>query len=246
VRDARIALPPGFLYLNAADARRTLTDLYGNPPAPEVRGMILPPKSSVIRNTYVIVVTYENGGHISDADAASIDYNKMLRSLQKDEPTENAERVKEGYDPIHLVAWAEQPHYDGRTHKLYWADDLVFGQERVHTLNYRVRTLGREGMLALNAIADKQDIAAVRSGMQKVLATSRFVDGRRYEDFHQGDRVSNLTVAAVVAGGAYAVAKTGLLALLIAKLKFVAFGAVALVAAVRRRLFGRRRRPIAD
>lgn len=241
IRDARIALPKGFRYLAARDARRTLTDLYGNPPSTHVLGLILPPASNVLDADYFIVATYENDGHVSDKDAAGIDYDAMLRDMQGAEKADNAQRVRDGYDPIHMVGWAEQPHYDARTHKLYWASDLVFGTDKRHTLNYEVRTLGREGMLALNAVARMQDIGEVRSGMQTVLGASGFGPTRRYEDFRQGDRLSKLTIAGIVGGGAYAAVKTGFLALVLAKLKFLIFGFAALVGGLRKRIFGRGR-----
>jgi uncharacterized membrane-anchored protein len=241
ILDARIALPHGFRYLNARDAQRTLT-FYGNPRHSEVRALILPPHSNVLSAVYFIVATYEADGHVSDSDAAKIDYDKLLRGMQSSEKSDNEERAKQGFDPIHMVGWAEPPHYDATNHKLYWASNLVFGNEPVHTLNYEVRTLGREGMLALNAVAAMRDIRTVRSGMQTVLRSSRFVHGRRYEDYRKGDKVSKLTVAAVVAGGAYAVAKTGLFALLIAKLKFIVVGIAGLVGALRKRIFRRSRR----
>jgi uncharacterized membrane-anchored protein len=244
ILDARIALPHGFRYLNARDAQRTLT-FYGNPRHSEVRALILPPHSNVLSAVYFIVATYEADGHVSDSDAAKIDYDKLLRGMQSSEKSDNEERAKQGFDPIQMVGWAEPPHYDATNHKLYWASNLVFGNEPVHTLNYEVRTLGREGMLALNAVAAMRDIRTVRSGMQTVLHSSRFVHGRRYEDYRKGDKVSKLTVAAVVAGGAYAVAKTGLFALLIAKLKFIVVGIAGLVGALRKRIF-RRSRQTAD
>lgn len=240
IRDARIALPKGYRYLNAHDAQRALTDLYGNPHDSDVLAVIYPPRADVFYNHYFVVVTYDGDGHISDKDAAGIDYDKMLRSMQKSTEKRNAERAKEGYQAITLVGWADRPHYDAATHKLYWAKDLSFAGDREDTLNYDVRTLGREGMLSLDAVAGMSDLALVRNGMRKVLAVSQFTDGRRYQDFHKGDRVSKFTVAAVVAGGAYAVAKTGLLALLIAKLKFLAIGVVGLVGALRKKLFRRR------
>jgi uncharacterized membrane-anchored protein len=246
VRDAVVDLPDGYRYLDARDAQRTLHDLYGNPPDPEVRALIVPPKATVLDNPYVIVVTYEADGHVSDRDAHRIDYGKLLRSMKDDAEADNAKLVKGGYDPVRVVGWAAHPHYDARTHKLYWAQDLVFGNRGRHTLNYDVRTLGREGMLALHAVSYLSALPAVRVGMRTVLAGSHFTSGRRYEDYRQGDRVSKLTIAGVVAGGAFVAAKTGLIALLVAKMKFVAFGIAGLVGALRKRLFGRTRRRNAE
>lgn len=245
ILDARIALPRGFRYLDARDAQRTLT-FYGNPKRSDVRALILPPHSTVLNAVYFIVATYEADGHVSDSDAAKIDYDKMLHSMQASEKSENEQRAKQGFEPIHMAGWAEPPHYDATNHKLYWASNLVFGGERMHTLNYQVRTLGREGMLALNAVAAMRDIRTVRRGMQTVLRTSQFAPGRKYEDYRKGDKVSKLTVAAVVAGGAYAAAKTGLFALLIAKLKFIVVGIAGLVGALRKRIFRRSSRATAE
>lgn len=246
VRDARIALPKGYRYLNARDAQRTLTDLYRNPPDAGVLAMIFPPHTTALRNRYVVVVSYDDDGHVGDKDAAGIDYDAMLRSMQKATEKHNATREQAGYPAITLVGWADRPHYDATTHKLYWAKQLSFAGDPEDTLNYDVRTLGREGMLSLDAVAAMSDLPAVRAGMRKVLAVSHFTGGRRYEDFHHGDRVSKVTIAAVVAGGAYAAAKTGLIALLLAKLKFVAIGVVGLVGALRRKLFGRRKTVVED
>jgi uncharacterized membrane-anchored protein len=240
VRDAEVAMPRGYRYLSQADARRTLVDIYGNPPDADVVGLVVPPKSDVLTAPYVVVVTYVDEGHVSDKDAAGVDYAKMLASLQKDEPKRNEERQRDGYPTVHLAGWAEDPHYDAATHKLYWARDLQFGDEPGDILNYDVRVLGRESTLSLEAIADMKDVATVRAGMQDVLKTASFTPGRRYEDYHDGDRTSDLTVAALVAGGTYAAAKTGLIALIIAKGKFLVVGLIALLGAARRRLFGTR------
>ena len=148
IRDARIALPHGFRYLDARDAQRTLT-FYGNPRHSEVRALILPPHSTVLSAVYFIVATYEADGHVGDSDAAKIDYDKLLRSMQASEKSDNEQRAKQGFEPIHMIGWAEPPHYAPANHKLYWASNLVFGGEQVHTLNYEVRTLGREGITAM-------------------------------------------------------------------------------------------------
>ena len=118
VRDAQIAMPRGYRYLSAVDARITLERIYGNPPDNEVLGLVVPPKSDVLSAPYVVVVTHENDGHVSDQDAAKVDYTKMLSSLQKDESKQNEERQQAGYAAAHLVGWAEQPRYDPASHKL--------------------------------------------------------------------------------------------------------------------------------
>jgi uncharacterized membrane-anchored protein len=234
-------MPRGYRFLSEADARKTLEDIYGNPPDDRVAGLVVPPNADVLTAPYVVVVTYVDEGHVSDHDAAGIDYAKMLTKLQQDEPKRNEERRRDGYPAVHLAGWAEQPRYDAATHKLYWARDLQFADDSgSDVLNYDVRVLGRESTLSLEAIADMKDVVAVRTGMQRVLRSATFTPGRRYEDYHKGDRTSELTVAALVAGGTYAAAKTGLIALLLAKAKFLVVGLVALLGAARRRLFGTR------
>ena len=240
VRDAQIAMPRGYRYLSAVDARITLERIYGNPPDNDVLGLVVPPKSDVLSAPYVVVVTHENDGHVSDQDAAKIDYTKMLSSLQGDETAVNEERQEGGYAAAHLVGWAEQPRYDAATHKLYWAKQIRFAGDSYDILNYDVRVLGRESTLSLQAVADMDQIATVRTGMQEVLQASSFAPGRQYEEYRDGDRDSKLTVAALVAGGTYAAAKTGLIALILAKAKFLAIGLVALLGAARKRVFGAR------
>src|SRR6478609_2386840 len=207
VHDAQIAMPRGYRFLSEADARKTLEDIYGNPPDDRVAGLVVPPKADVLTAPYVVVVTYVDEGHVSDHDAAGIDYVKMLTKLQQDEPKRNEERRRDGYPAVHLAGWAEQPRYDAATHKLYWARDLQFADDSgSDVLNYDVRVLGRESTLSLEAIADMKDVVGVRTGMQQVLRSATFTPGRRYEDYHKGDRTSELTVAALVAGGTYAAA----------------------------------------
>ena len=108
-----------------------------------MRALILPPHSTVLSAVYFIVATYEADGHVGDSDAAKIDYDKLLRSMQASEKSDNEQRAKQGFEPIHMIGWAEPPHYDSVAHKLYWAKDLKFADESLHTLNYSIRVLGR-------------------------------------------------------------------------------------------------------
>jgi uncharacterized membrane-anchored protein len=239
VHDASIAMPSGARFLTSQDAQRVMHDMYGNPPDPELLGLIVPDGQTAMTADYVVTVAYDDSGHISDKDASGINYADMLRQLQKQAADDNPSRVQQGYDALTVVGWAEQPHYDAVTHKLYWARELEVGNDPVHTLNYGVRVLGREGTLDLDAISSIENLSAVSTSMNELLQSSAFAPGRTYADYKHGDRTSSLTIAALIAGGTYAAAKTGLIALLLAKAKFIIVAIIATIGALRRRIMRR-------
>jgi uncharacterized membrane-anchored protein len=236
-----LRLTPDFRYLEAGDAQRVL-QAWGNPPDTSVLGMILPATLSPSdRNAWAVVITYSDDGHVSDEDAAKMDYAKMLKDMQEATRDHNEERKKRGYESVDLVGWATPPHYDAATNKLYWAKELAFGGESEHTLNYDIRVLGRGGYLSLNAVAGMNQLPMVESKMQNVLAMTEFDAGQRYADFDAStDKIAAYGIGALVAGTI--AAKAGLfaklLAVLIAAKKFIIAGLVAVAAAVRK-FFGR-------
>ncbi len=246
VHEAQIALPTGFRYLGATDAQLVLTKIYGNPPDTNILALVVPPDTNVLTATYDVVVTYDDGGHISDSDAASTNWTEQLAQIKQDASDRNDQRVRDGYPKLDVVRWAEPPRYDATTHKLYWAKDILFGDSPVHQMNYDVRVLGREGVLDLSAVATVNDLPAVREGMQTILQASSFTSGRGYADYKDGDRTSELTIAALVAGGAAVAVKTGLLATigaLLLKGKFLLLGLLALIRPIGRRLKRRSKPP---
>jgi len=179
---------------------------------------------------------------VDDKGAESIDYDKLLKSMKKDVEKGNKERVKEGYEPLHLVGWAKPPHYNEKTHKLYWARELDFEGSPQHTLNYSVRILGRRGVLVLNAVAGMDQLRAVAATVPSMLAFTDFNQGNRYADYHEGvDPKAAFGIAGLIAGAA--AAKAGLfkgLWLAILGLKKVLIVVVAAVAGFFKRIFGRK------
>ena len=87
---------------------------------------------------------------MDDSDAAEIDYDDMLKDMQAGTADNNEARKQAGYDAVQLIGWAEKPHYDTATKKLYWAKELSFEGSAAHgtSFNYDVRVLGREGVLS--------------------------------------------------------------------------------------------------
>ncbi|WP_395611096.1 DUF2167 domain-containing protein [Pseudomonas sp. B22129] len=239
---ATLKLNDEFYYLNPADTERLLTDGWGNPPGFKTLGMIVPKAVSPLSERgWGVIVSYKNDGHISDDDAAKIDYAELLKQMQEEDETSNAERKKQGYSGLHLLGWAEPPHYDEATHKMYWARELKADDAQQTTLNYSIRVLGREGVLELNAVAAMSDLATIKQELPKVLAFTNFTDGNLYTDFNPStDKAAAYGLAALVAGGI--AAKAGLFAkigiFLLAMKKFLVVGVVALVAVVRK-LFNR-------
>ena len=236
---AALNLSAEFRFLDAADAQKVLSELWGNPPDDEVLGMLVPVAAPLSdpKKSWAVVITYESEGYVSDKDAAGIDYDAMLKQMQEGTAEANAERKRAGYPEVELVGWATKPHYDAATNKLYWAKELAFDGGREHALNYDIRVLGRGGYLSLNAVAGMDQLHQIETEMQKVLTLTEFDPGQRYADFNAStDKVAAYGIAALVAGAI--AAKAGLFAkligLLIAFKKVAIVGFIAVAAAVRK------------
>jgi uncharacterized membrane-anchored protein len=232
---ARLAVPESFGYLDPAQTEKVLV-AWGNPPGNETLGMLLPsgvdPESP---ESYGVIITYADDGHVDDEDAKETDYDALLKSMQEDTRSENAERQKAGYSPIQLMGWATAPHYDSAAKKIYWAKELKFGAAEHHTLNYSVRVLGKEGVLELNAVSGMDQLPQVEEGMKQVLAFTSFQPGHTYADFDPSSgRLAGYGIAGLVAGKV--AAKAGFfkvaLGMLLAAKKFIVVGAVALFGAL--------------
>lgn len=244
---AKLTVPKDFNFLGAEDTETVLVKLWGNPPS-QVKplGMLLPAGLTPLNtNCWVVTIEYSEDGYVKDGDASKINYDDLLKTMQKGIAKENPERQKQGYPAITLVGWAAAPHYDAETHELYWAKDLKFEGENGDTLNYNIRLLGRKGVLELNAVAAMNRFAEIEQQTPQILGMVDFKQGNRYADFDpKTDQVAKYGIAALVAGGALAAAaklgflKVFWLALLAAK-KFIIIGVIA-VGAYLKRIFSRR------
>lgn len=242
---ATLHLPQSLRYLDAADAERVLTDLWGNPPGSDAIGMLVPADISLADGdrSWAIVLQYEEEGYVSDEDAQEIDYTEMMQEMQASAADNNEARKAQGYGGVEIVGWAEPPRYDAGTHKLHWAKELAFEGQGEHTLNYDVRVLGRHGVLVMQAVAGIGQLGQIKPGMSEALAAVDFNEGARYADFNPAtDKAAEYGLAALVAGGI--AAKTGLwaklLALLVAGKKLVIAAVVLLFAGIGK-LFGKKK-----
>ena len=209
---ATLTVPEDFYFLGSEDAERVLVDIWGNPPGQHTLGMLFPAKYTPFdMESWAVTIEYTDEGHVDDADAAEIDYGEMLREMQAATRDANPDRLEAGYQPVELLGWAEPPHYDSPSRKLYWAKELRFGQSEDTTLNYEIRALGRSGVLAMTFIAATSQLDEVNASREAVLAMAEFNPGKRYEDFDSNvDKVAAYGIGALVAGKV--AAKAGLFA----------------------------------
>jgi uncharacterized membrane-anchored protein len=237
---ATIRLPESFRFIGADASRRLITEAWANPPdsADGVLGMLIPGGvSPLTAEGWGVIITYEEEGYVNDSDAASIDYTKMLKEMQDATVAANAERKKQGFEPVTLVGWAEPPSYNAETHKLYWAKELAFASNTEHTLNYNIRILGRRGVLVLNAVAGMDQLRTIHSKSPEVLAAVEFNEGHRYTDFLPGkDKAATYGITGLIVGAA--AAKAGLFKMLwvgiLAFKKLIIVGLIGLGAAIKR------------
>lgn len=239
---AQVTVGANFGFLDSAQSRRVLTELWGNPDSDDVLGMLIPSNVSLTsRESWAVVLTYSDDGHVSDDEAAKIDYSQLLKEMQETTQANNEERKEAGYPGITLVGWAEQPHYDQATHKLYWAKRLMFEGDPEETLNYCIRVLGRSGVLQLNVVASVSQLGEINKHVPELLAMVDFHDGQKYHNFDpKMDKVAVYGLGALIAGNV--AAKAGLfkviLAAVLAMKKFLILALVALGGFVKK-LLGR-------
>ncbi len=236
---AVLDVPADYYFLAPKDANFVLEKLWGNPPSDGTLGMIFPQGKSPLGDTWGIEIYFDDMGYVSDADAATMDYNAMLKQLQDEATAANAERTKAGYPAVSVTGWAAEPHYDAAGRKLFWAKAVHFEGDEADMLNYNIRALGRKGVLVVNFVASMDQLPQVEAAAPAVLNMISFTEGNRYSDYLPGvDTVAAVGIGGLIAGKV--AAKAGLLILLLAFLKKGAVLVLLPLIWLKNKLFGRK------
>jgi uncharacterized membrane-anchored protein len=247
--DAVLHLGKAYYYLPPDEAKRVIVDGWKNPPAVAegVLGLVLPAGKTFLDDTWGAVITWNPMGYVTDDDARTADYGKILTEMQSGEEEINADRRKEGYPAQHLVGWAQPPSYDAATHSVVWAQDVAFEGQSVDSLNYDVRLLGRKGVLSLNMLDSMAKLPQTREAAAAFARSAEFKPGARYADYKSGDTKAGIGIAGLVAAGVGVVVakKLGLLMVILLfakKFLVIIVAAFAALGARFRKLFGFGRR----
>jgi uncharacterized membrane-anchored protein len=233
---AQLDLAEGYVFLDAADARKLLAAV-GNVPDGSEIGLVAPAAED---QNWFVVFDYSDVGYVRDDEKDKIDAAAILKGIREGTEEANEVRQQKGVPGLHVIGWQQEPYYDSATNNLSWGilakDD---GGEQV--VNFNVRLLGRHGYVSATLVDDAARIAAARPHLVHIVSAFSYKSGSRYAEFRSGDKVAEYGLMALVAGGAgAAAAKTGLLAALgkvLAKAgKAVVLLVVAALAAIRKLL----------
>ena len=230
---AEIRIPSGYRFTGKAGTK-TFLEMTGNPPSGDELGTIVPQTNSDDEEFWFVIFEFQETGYVKDDDRDKLDPDGLLKTIKDNTEESNKERLRRGWLPYHVRGWYKPPFYDVQTKNLTWAMhgySTDQGKEET-SVNYSVRILGRRGTMSVDLVLDPALVDKVVPKFDKLLAGFSYQHGSAYSDFRAGDKVAEYGLAALVAGGATAIAaKTGLLAKL---WKLIVVGFAALLGMLKR------------
>jgi uncharacterized membrane-anchored protein len=229
---ATVTVPKGSAFLGSAGTRRFL-ELQGN--LGSDGGYTFAPTDI----SWFAVFSFDPSGYVSDDE--KIDPDALLEILKKNNVEGNEERKRRGLETLVLEDWYVVPHYDVQTKRLEWGTKLRHPSGGV-TVNYSIRLLGRAGVMSAVLVSDPASLDKDIKSFKAALAGFDFIQGQKYSEFRSGDKVAEYGLAALIVGGAAAVAvKSGAFKALGKFLIFGVFGGLAAAWAAIRGFVSRRR-----
>jgi uncharacterized membrane-anchored protein len=217
----QIKVPAGYRFSGAEGTRRFL-ELTHNPPNGAELGVLAPvlQENEDSSNFWFVIFEFHEIGYVKDDDRDKLDADALLKSIQSNTEEGNKERAKRGWSAYHVAGWYKPPYYDISTKDLTWAtrgysESPVKKEDgkKDDNVNYSVRILGRSGTMDADLVLGAEAVATALPRFTEVLKGFSFQQGHSYAEFRAGDKVAEYGLAALVAGGATALAaKTGLLA----------------------------------
>ncbi|MDB6003693.1 MAG: hypothetical protein JWR15_680 [Prosthecobacter sp.] len=242
---AEIAIPQGYRF-TGGDATRKMMALYGNPPTQRELGMLATEGLGPW-----IIFEFDESDYVKDDEKDKINADEMLASLREGQEEGNKYRREHGMTELEILGWVVPPRYNEKTHNLEWGTRLKsLGSDGI-SINYNTRLLGRKGVMEVTLVCEPEEMEKMIAEQEKILAGFTYIEGERYAEFREGDKVAKYGLTALIAGtGAFAAAKMGLFAKLgvfIAKLgKGVVLVVVGILAGIKKlfgKLFGARQQP---
>ena len=193
---ASVAIPSDHGFLADSDTSKFL-QLAGNPPRKD--HYLIAPKTLA----WFAIFNFDESGYVKDDE--KINASELLSTIKDSDEAGNKERKRLGLPTIYTEGWAVEPHYEPSTKRLEWGLRLRDEQGQ-YVVNYTTRLLGRTGVMEATLVTDPESLTKDVAEFRKVLTGFDYNGGYRYSEFKQGDKVAAYGLAALVLGGAAAVA----------------------------------------
>lgn len=204
---ATITVPAGYVFLGSTDTKKFMEASHNVSSGHEY---LLAPENL----QWFSLFSFEPIGYVKDNE--TIDADAVLDTVKEGTKQGNEERKSRGWSTMSIVGWRFKPHYDRDSKLLEWAfvgrDDSTSSD----VINYNTRLLGRSGVMDVVLVSDPGILDTAAATLKTILTDGyQFAPGEKYAEFKQGDRVAEYGLAALVAGGAAAVAaKKGVFAVI--------------------------------
>ncbi|HEX3396796.1 MAG TPA: DUF2167 domain-containing protein [Steroidobacteraceae bacterium] len=185
-----------------------------------------------------VFFSYSDDGYVKDDE--KIDAQALLKNIEDNTVAGNKKRRERGWDEMQVVGWQTAPHYDAQTNRLEWAIDGKDLQTNAVVVNFNTRILGRGGVTSAVLVSSPDALDESIGAFKTALNGFEYSSGQRYAEYKPGDKIAKYGLAALITGGAAAIAvKTGLwkviLGGLVAGWKLIAAAAVAIFGGLARR-----------
>jgi len=224
---ATLQVPKGYFFLDKSETDKYL-ELNHNPSSG---------KDSLFTDSakWEAYFSFSKTGYVKDDE--KIDPDDLLQKYKQGVAIGNDERRKKGWDTLEVDGWFLKPHYDTQKKLLEWAFLLRSSQSNAPVVNYYTRILGRTGVMEVILVSTPDNMNAAIADIKQKFDGFEYNAGEKYSEFKQGDRVAEFGLAALILGGAAAVAtKKGFWAVLggflAAAWKFIAVLFFALIAKI--------------
>jgi uncharacterized membrane-anchored protein len=185
-----------------------------------------------------VFFSYSDDGYVKDDE--KIDEAALLKNIGENTVAGNKMRRERGWDEMQVVGWQTAPHYEAQTNRLEWAIDGKNLRTNDVVVNFNTRILGRGGVMSAVLVSSPDSLEDAIADFKSTLTGFEYLPGKRYAEYKPGDKIAKYGLAALITGGAAAIAvKTGLwkviLGGLVAGWKFIAAAAVAIFGGLARR-----------
>jgi uncharacterized membrane-anchored protein len=162
-----------------------------------------------VKSDWFSVFEFDPIGYVKDDE--NIDAAELLETLIENQKLGNKLRRERGWETLSIVGWKFTPRYDGVDNRLEWAFTIKNDSTGDNVINYHTKFLGRTGIIQATLVAAPDILDASVADFKKMVNEFSFSPGEKYSEYRKGDKVAEYGLAALIVGGAAAVAtKKGL------------------------------------